>query len=187
MRRSTATVLSVLASRLRFAGCGGGKTAAPPAPTTAPATTTTAPPPFTSVLDIAACNELETKIGIVSQLVSSSVEVMTQSVHPKQLAKRAGATRDNMLYAAHVLDQIVVPKSLVRSQHELTAGLRQFAADFGRAQTLHSPQQPASGFAPARRPAGARQGDRRDEEDRPRLQAVTLLCGNRLCDDRLTA
>ena len=71
------------------------------------AKTTTAPPPFTSVLDIAACDELETKIGIVSQLVSSSVEVMTQSVHPKQLAKRAGATRDNMLYAAHVLDQIV--------------------------------------------------------------------------------
>jgi hypothetical protein len=140
MRRSTAQVLLLLALVAVLAGCGGGKTAAPPAPTTAPAKTTTAPPPFTSVLDLAACDELETKIGIVSQLVSSSVEVMTQSVHPKQLAKRAGATRDNILYAAHVLDQIVVPKSLVRSQHELTAGLRQFAADFGRAQTsvLHN-------------------------------------------------
>jgi hypothetical protein len=140
MRRSTAQAFSLLALLAALAGCGGGKTTAPPASTTAPAKTTPAPPPFTSVLDLAACDELETKIGIVSQLVSSSVEVMTQSVHPKQLAKRAGATRDNILYAAHVLDQIVVPKSLVGSQHELTAGLRQFAADFGRAQAsvLHN-------------------------------------------------
>jgi hypothetical protein len=122
---------------LALAGCGGGKSAAPPTTATSAGTTTAAPAPkpFTSVLDIAACNELETKIQIVSQLVSSSVEVMTQSVHPKQLAKRAGDTRDNLIYAAHVLAQIVVPKSLVQAQQGLTAGLRQFAADFGRAQT----------------------------------------------------
>ena len=120
---------------IALTGCGG-KAAAPPAQTTSAATTTApAVPTFTSVLDIAACNELETKIRIVSELVSSSVEVMTQSVHPKQLAKRAGDTRDNLLYAAHVLSQIVVPKSLVQARFELTAGLRQFAADFGRAQT----------------------------------------------------
>jgi PBP1b-binding outer membrane lipoprotein LpoB len=132
MRRPAVLLLLAIA----LAGCGGGKAAAPPAPaTTAGTTTAAAPKPFTSVLDIAACNELETKIRIVSQLVSSSVEVMTQSVHPKQLAKRAGDTRDNLLYASHVLAQIVVPKSLVQAQQNLTAGLRQFAADFGRAQT----------------------------------------------------
>jgi hypothetical protein len=119
---------------LALAGCGGGKAAAPPTTATS-AAATPAPKPFTSVLDIAACNELEAKIQIVSQLVSSSVEVMTQSVHPKELAKRAGDTRDNLLYAAHVLAQIVVPKSLVQAQQKLTAGLRRFAADFGRAQT----------------------------------------------------
>ena len=128
-------VLLLLA--IALAGCGGGsKAAAPPTPaTTAGTTTAPAPKPFTSVLDIAACNELESRIQVVSQLVSASVEVMTQSVHPKQLAKRAGDTRDNLLYAAHVLAQIVVPKSLVHAQQSLTAGLRQFAADFGRAQT----------------------------------------------------
>src|SRR3954447_11117380 len=132
MRRLPLLLLVALA----VTGCGGGKTAAPPTTATSAGTTTApAPKPFTSVLDIAACNELEAKIQIVSQLVSSSVEVMTQSVHPKQLAKRAGATRDNLLYAAHVLAQIVVPKSLVQAQQNLTAGLRQFAADFGRAQT----------------------------------------------------
>src|SRR4051812_37293776 len=132
MRRLPLLLLVALA----VTGCGGGGTAAPPPTATSAATTTApAPKPFTSVLDIAACNELEAKIQIVSQLVSSSVEVMTQSVHPKQLAKRAGATRDNLLYAAHVLAQIVVPKSLVQAQQNLTAGLRQFAADFGRAQT----------------------------------------------------
>jgi hypothetical protein len=132
MRRSAL----LLALALALAGCGGGKTAAPVTTATSAGTTTApAPKPFTSVLDIAACNELEAKIPIVSQLVSSSVEVMTQSVHPKQLAKRAGDTRDNLLYAAHVLAQIVVPKSLVQAQQNLTGGLRQFAADFGRAQT----------------------------------------------------
>jgi hypothetical protein len=135
MGRATIQVLLPLVLVAALAGCGG-KTAASPSPTaSAPTTTAPATPTFTSVLDIAACNELETKIRIVSQLVSSSVEVMTQSVHPKQLAKRAGDTRDNLLYAAHVLSQIVVPKSLVQAQQELTAGLRQFAEDFGRAQT----------------------------------------------------
>jgi hypothetical protein len=131
MRRSAVLVLLALA----LAGCGGKTAALPTTATSVGTTTASTPKPFTSVLDIAACNELETKIQIVSQLVSSSVEVMTQSVHPKQLAKRAGDTRDNLLYAAHVLAQIVVPKSLVQAQQELTAGLRQFAADFGRAQT----------------------------------------------------
>src|SRR3954471_5755425 len=132
MRRSAMLVLVALV----LAGCGGGTTAATPTRATCAGTTTArALKPFTSVLDIAACNELETKIQIVSRLVSSSVEVMTQSVHPKELAKRAGDTRDNLLYAAHVLAQIVVPKSLVQPRQRLTAGLRQFAADFGRAQT----------------------------------------------------
>src|SRR5437868_5196502 len=76
MHRPAVLVLLALA----LAGCGGGKTAAPPATTTAGGTTTApAPKPFTSVLDIAACNELEAKIQIVSQLGSSSVPVMKRA------------------------------------------------------------------------------------------------------------
>ena len=118
-------------------GCGGAKKAAAPTTTAAaPATTAATPtvPTFTSVLDIAACDELQTKIRIVSQLVSASVEVMTQSVHPKQLAQRAGNTEKNLDYAATVLAQIVVPASLVQAQRNLVAGLRRFAGDFGKAQ-----------------------------------------------------
>ena len=114
---------------LAVTGCGGGKKPAAPATTAATPTV----PTFTSVVDIAACQELQTKIRIVSQLVSASVEVMTQSVHPKQLAQRAANTQKNVAYAATVLAQIVVPASLEQAQRNLVAGLRRFAGDFGKA------------------------------------------------------
>jgi hypothetical protein len=116
---------------LVLAGCGGGgKNAA----TTAAPPQTAATPTLTNVVDIAACNELEAKIQATSQLVSASVEVMTQSVHPKQLAERAGETQKNIAYAATVLSQIVVPAPVTAARAQLVSGLREYAADFGRAQ-----------------------------------------------------
>jgi hypothetical protein len=121
---------------LAVTGCGGKQAASPPTTAAAPATAAATPtvPTFTSALDIAACDELQTKIRIISQLVSASVEVMTRSVHPKQLAQRAGNTEKNLDYAATVLAQIVVPASLEQAQRNLVAGLRRFAGDFGKAQ-----------------------------------------------------
>lgn len=92
------------------------------------------PPTLTSVSDHAACNELQTNIRIISALISSSVETMTRSLHPKQLAKRTGDTRRNLLYSAAVLAQINTPASLLGARNHLVDGLRAFAADFGRAQ-----------------------------------------------------
>ena len=69
-----------------LAGCGGKQKAAP---------TTTATP-----VDVASCNQLEGYIRLVSQVVSGSVEAMTQSTHPKELARRTAATQRNLTTAA---------------------------------------------------------------------------------------
>src|SRR5438876_2576853 len=121
---------------LALAGCGH-HAAAPVAPPPPPAPQPTAAPPpptLTSAADLAACSELETNIRIVSQLISNSVETMTQSLHPKELAKRTGETQRNLLYAASVLSQIDPPRSLVHARRQLVVGLQEFAADFGRAE-----------------------------------------------------
>jgi hypothetical protein len=118
-------LLTVLAAGL--AGCGGKKSAAP-------VSTATGTPTLTSASDRTACGQLEANIRLVSQLVSGGVEAMTHSLRPKQLAKRTGDTQKYLAYAANVLATLDVPGSLVPAQHQLVAGLRAFAADFGHAQ-----------------------------------------------------
>ena len=73
MTRKLAHALLVALVVLALAGCGG-KTKA------APSTTHAAP------VDAAACAQLEGYVRLVSQVISSSVEAMTQSTRPKQLA-----------------------------------------------------------------------------------------------------
>lgn len=141
MRTRAGQVLAAAALAAALAGCGGHSSDAEPA-TTAPATTSRVPSrttidppsPKLSTATSAACSKLETDIRIVSQLVSTSVEVMTQSTHPEQLAARAGNASKNLVYSAHVLSQVDVPSSLTRPRNQLVVGLRAFGADFGRAQ-----------------------------------------------------
>jgi hypothetical protein len=140
MRTHAGQALAAAALAAALAGCGGHSSSAPPATTAPPTTTqsrttTTAPSvPKLSPAGAAACGELEANIRIVSQLVSTSVAVMTQSTHPKQLAARAGNASKNLLYSAKVLSQIEVPREFVRPRNQLVVGLRAFGADFGRAQ-----------------------------------------------------
>jgi hypothetical protein len=136
-------VAVAVALAVALAGCGG-KTVTRTVTTTVTASTTPAvptsttptpaAPTLTSAADRAACNELETNIRIVSQLISGSVEALTHSIHPKQLARRTGDTQKNLVFAANVLASIGAPPSLVPARGRLVLGLRQFAADFGRAQ-----------------------------------------------------
>ena len=141
MRTRAGQVLAAAALAAALAGCGGHSSSAPPA-TTVPATTAQAPSPTTidppspklSTATAAACGPLETDIRIVSQLVSTSVEVMTQSTHPEQLAARAGNASKNLVYSARVLSRIDVPSNLAQPRNQLVVGLRAFGADFGRAQ-----------------------------------------------------
>src|SRR5690349_6477047 len=106
---------------LVVAGCGGGKHRA------APTTTAAAP------VDLAACDQVEGYIRLVSQVVSASVEAMTQSTHPKVLAQRTVATQKNLATAANVLERLGLPPSLDAARRQLVRGLRLFSADFGRA------------------------------------------------------
>ena len=101
-------------------GCGGKKHQAVP-------TTTAAP------VDAASCNQVEGYIRLVSQVVSGSVQAMTQSTHPKVLARRTVATQQNLATAANVLEQLGLPPSLDGARRQLVRGLRLFSADFGRA------------------------------------------------------
>jgi hypothetical protein len=140
MRTRAGQALAAAALAAALAGCGGHSSNASPAttapPTTTQSTTPTSPPAPTKLTPAAAaaCSELETNIRIVSQLVSTSVEVMTQSTHPRQLAARAGNASKNLLYSAKVLSQIEVPSEFVGPRNQLVVGLRAFGADFGRAQ-----------------------------------------------------
>jgi hypothetical protein len=116
MRRPAAHVVSALVLALTASGCGGGGSASSTAP------------------DRAACDRVETKVRDVSQLVGGTVDLITQSVRRKELARRTGEGRRNLLYAASVLSRVDTPPSLAPAWHELIAGLRQVAGDFGRAQ-----------------------------------------------------
>lgn len=128
MRRGVVHGLAVTALAAALAGCGGGKSPSH-------AATTAAAHTLTSPSDLAACNELEGNIRGISQLVSSSVEAMTQSLHPRELALRTGNTERSLLYAAAVLTQIQAPSSLEQAKLRLIVGLRRFAGDFGRARS----------------------------------------------------
>jgi hypothetical protein len=127
MARPGVRGLSVLALAAALAGCGG-KASAPP-----PAATTQGPPPL-SATDRAACANLESTIRIVSRLVSGSVDLITESSSPKQLARRTREGERHLLYAARVLAAIPAPQPAAAAQRRLVAGLRRFAVDLGRAQ-----------------------------------------------------
>jgi hypothetical protein len=131
MGRPAVRVVSMVALAAALAGCGGGETS-PPAPADS---VPPAPAPLSlSPAERAACDELERSIRVVSQVISSSVELMTQSLRPKELARRTGATQENLISAANALAQIRVPQSLEAAEQQLVVGLREFAADFGRAR-----------------------------------------------------
>src|SRR3954447_4695364 len=101
---------------LALAGCGGKSK---PSPTTAPQS-----------VDAASCNQLEGYIRLVSQVISTSVQEMTQSVHPKQLAARTGATQRNLARAPNVIERFQLPPTLDQPRTRLVRELRLFGADF---------------------------------------------------------
>jgi hypothetical protein len=124
--------LAAVAIATAVAGCGG-KSSAPT--TRSPATTTTrAVPTFTSDSDRRACAGLVTQLRLVSALVSGSVAVVTNSIHPAQLAARTGLARHNLLLSANDIAAVDVPQPLEPARNRLVRGLRRFAADFGRAR-----------------------------------------------------
>jgi hypothetical protein len=128
----TACLLTVLAA---LAGCGGDAdppSAATPTATAAPAQTPAPTPAFTRANDIAACGQLEQAVQAVSQLIGHTTEGITQALNPKELAEKVGTAQHSLLDSADLVMLVRPPKRLEGSQRRFVAGLRMFAADFGR-------------------------------------------------------
>jgi hypothetical protein len=129
----------VLAAAGLLGSCGS-KPASPPsaaAPTATPTPTRTlspGPAPLTSAADLTACAQLEQVVRAVSALVGHTTEDITKARRTKQLANRMRTAQDSLLDSAKVVDLVDTTKPLAGSQRGLAAGLRMFAADFGRAQ-----------------------------------------------------
>jgi hypothetical protein len=125
-------LVATLFAATALAGCGGSKTqpTTSAATTTAATTTSTTRPP---AADRAACARLESTVVSVSQLVTGTVDEITNSLHPKELARRTAEGQRNVLFAARVLESTAAPPSLVPSRDRLVVGLREFARDLGRA------------------------------------------------------
>jgi hypothetical protein len=111
-----------------LAGCGGSGVDA--STSTAPATTAAT---RTASEYVAACARLQSTIVSISQLVTGTVDEITNSLHPKELARRAAEGERNVLFAARVLRSIAAPPTLVPARDRLVVGLREFARDLGRA------------------------------------------------------
>jgi len=60
--------------------------------------------------------------------------VVTNSLHPAQLAARTGLARRNLLLSANDIAAVDVPQPLEPARNRLVRGLRRFAGDFGRAR-----------------------------------------------------
>jgi hypothetical protein len=109
-----------LACSALLAGCGG-ESSAPPAATA-------------GASGRAGCAELESKVRAVSRLMTASADLVTESLHPEALARRTGETERNLRYAAGVVAAVPTAPSLEPAHRQFVAGLRRFAADFGRAR-----------------------------------------------------
>src|SRR4051812_23460476 len=126
MRRA---VLLCVVPVVLAAGCGGGKKASttvlsPPSTELEPTTTAPSTPRPTSAEDIAACNVLARNLRVVSQMITTSTEIMTtQSVHPRDLARRVGESRKVLLYAARIMELTDVPGSLDRTRTQFVASI----------------------------------------------------------------
>jgi hypothetical protein len=136
-----AALLAVLA----VAGCGGARLpSAPsdPAPSSTPAATTAAlgATPTASAIaitppqDKAACALLYTRLQRVTLALSSSSELIAQSVDKNDLSGRIATGQQQLERSARLLAAGVVPALLAATNDELVSALRAFARDFAKAQ-----------------------------------------------------
>jgi hypothetical protein len=131
MRRAAA-----LAALAVLGGCGGGAKPAPPARTPAPTPkpAATATPIAIAPSDQAACASLYARLQRVTLALSSSSELIAQSVNTRDLGTRISTERQQLVRSARLMDDAVVPAPLTTANKRLVTALRTFAGDFARAQ-----------------------------------------------------
>jgi hypothetical protein len=113
---------------LALVACGGS--ADKPSATTTPAATASpaAAAPTVAPADRAACAALYARLQRVGVALSSSSELLTRSVDPKDLSKKIATEQEQLERSAKLMDSAVVPEPLV-------AALRRYARDFAGAKT----------------------------------------------------
>jgi hypothetical protein len=140
-RRAAAVAVTTLASAV--AACGGGaKPSATGTPTVAAtaaaaaAKPTTAPPKIAIARqDLPACAGLFARLQRVTVALSSSSELIAQSVDKNDLSRRIETEQQQLERSARLMDAAVVPLPLAAANRRLVAALRAFARDFARAKS----------------------------------------------------
>jgi hypothetical protein len=119
---------------LALVACGGSAakkpSAAAPAATASPA----AAKPTVAPEDQAACAALYARLQRVGVALSSSSELLTQSVDPKDLSKKIATEQQQLERSAQLMDSAVVPGPLVADNRKLVKALRRYAQDFAGAE-----------------------------------------------------
>ena len=118
---------------LALVACGGsGK----PDPTATPAATRTpvASAPTVAPEDQAACDALYARLQRVGTALSSSSELLTQSLNPKQLSAKIATEQEQLERSATLMDAAVVPAPLADDNKKLVKALRRYARDFAGAK-----------------------------------------------------
>ena len=120
---------------LALVACGGS--ADKPSATTTPAASASpaAAAPTVAPADQAACAALYARLQRVGVALSSSSELLTQSVDPKDLSTKIATEQEQLERSAKLMDSAVVPEPLVDDNRKLVAALRRYARDFAGAKT----------------------------------------------------
>ena len=131
MRRAAA-----LAAVALLSGCGSAAKPAPPARTPAPAPSpaATATPIAIAAADQPACTGLYARLQRVTLALSSSSELIAQSVDKHDLSTRIATEHQQLERSAKLMDAGVVPAPLAPANRRLVKALHAFARDFGRAE-----------------------------------------------------
>jgi hypothetical protein len=133
MRR--AATVAVLAAACATSACGDKAPSAPKATATPPsAATPTATAIAIAPQDRQACAVLFTRLRRVTLALSSSSELVAQSVDAKDLSRRIATQQQQLERSARLMAAGIVPEPLVATNQRLVTALRAFARDFARAK-----------------------------------------------------
>jgi hypothetical protein len=117
---------------LVLAACGGSASKDKPSAATPAATASAAK--TVAPADQAACAALYARLQRVGVALSSSSELLTQSVDPKDLSKKIATEQEQLERSATLMDSAVVPEPLVADNRRLVKALRRYARDFAGAK-----------------------------------------------------
>jgi hypothetical protein len=115
---------------LALVACGGSAAAPDPTATRSPV----ASAPTVAPQEQAACDALYARLQLVGKALSSSSELLTQSLNPKQLSAKIASEQEQLERSAKLMDAAVVPAPLVADNSKLVKALRQYAHDFAGAK-----------------------------------------------------